>query len=44
MRDHPSPMDMLLRLLTGPWTTYLLWGPAPGWASALRGSQARRAR
>ncbi len=28
MRDHSStrcPMDMLLRLLTGPWTTYVLW-------------------
>lgn len=21
----PCPMDRLLRLLTGPWTTYLLW-------------------
>ena len=28
MRDHPSthcPMDTLLRLLSGPWTTYVLW-------------------
>ncbi|MDZ4734753.1 MAG: helix-turn-helix domain-containing protein [Rhodospirillaceae bacterium] len=23
--DSPCPMDRLLRLLTGPWTTYLLW-------------------
>lgn len=27
MREHPSscPMDAILRLLMGPWTTYVLW-------------------
>ena len=25
IQDGPCPMDALLRLLMGPWTTYILW-------------------
>ncbi|MEY2341662.1 winged helix-turn-helix transcriptional regulator [Acidithiobacillus sp. IBUN Pt1247-S3] len=25
IQDSPCPMDSLLRLLMGPWTTYILW-------------------